>query len=167
MTYSCGPLHIDEQRQDDQLEPIYNSSVPIQDVAWKTSQERWTIETGSERGSGRSVLVARHDDDNDDDDLKYAFKFFDQKTGFLPSSACVKTVLGMLYIDADKSHRKRARQEQHKNAMSYIEQILDQGPPYLQSYLKIIIYIYIYIYIYMLPHGGWALRRRNCRPPLA
>ena len=23
--YSCGPLHMDEQRQDDQLEPIYNS----------------------------------------------------------------------------------------------------------------------------------------------
>ena len=30
-TYSCGPLHIDEQRKDDKLEPIYNSSVPIQD----------------------------------------------------------------------------------------------------------------------------------------
>ena len=28
--YSCGPLHMDEQRQDDQVEPIYNSSVPIQ-----------------------------------------------------------------------------------------------------------------------------------------
>ena len=28
-------------------------------------------------------------------------------------------------------------------------------------------HIYIYIYIYMLPHGGWALWRRNCRPPLA
>ena len=34
--YSCGPLHMDEQRQDDQLEPIYNSSVPIKDVALKT-----------------------------------------------------------------------------------------------------------------------------------
>ena len=61
-TYSCGPLHIDEQRQDDQLEPIYNSSVLIQDVAWKTFQERWTIETGGERGSERSVLPAQHDD---------------------------------------------------------------------------------------------------------
>ena len=29
------------------------------------------------------------------------------------------------------------------------------------------IYIYIYIYIYMLPHGGWALWRRNWRPSLA
>ena len=28
-TYSCGPLHRDEQRQDDQLEPTYSSFVPI------------------------------------------------------------------------------------------------------------------------------------------
>ena len=27
---------MDKQRQDDQLEPTYNSSVPIQDVALKT-----------------------------------------------------------------------------------------------------------------------------------
>ena len=25
----------------------------------------------------------------------------------------------------------------------------------------------LYIYIYMFPYGGWALWRRNCRPPLA
>ena len=54
---------MDGQRQDDQQEPIYNSSVPIQDVALKTYPERWTIETRGERGSGRSVLAARHDDD--------------------------------------------------------------------------------------------------------
>ena len=35
-TYSCGPHHMKEQRQDAQLEPKYNSSVPIQDVAYKT-----------------------------------------------------------------------------------------------------------------------------------
>ena len=59
---------MDEQRQDDQLEPIYNSSMLIQDVALKTYREQWTIETGGKRGSGRSVLAARHDDDDDDDD---------------------------------------------------------------------------------------------------
>ena len=37
---------MDEQRQDDQQESIYNSAVPIQDIALKTSQEQWTIETG-------------------------------------------------------------------------------------------------------------------------
>ncbi len=61
--YSRGLLHMDDQRQDDQLESIYNSSVPIQDVAWKTSRERWTIEKSGGRGSGRSVLAARHDND--------------------------------------------------------------------------------------------------------
>ena len=59
---------MDEQRQGEQLELLYNSSVPIQCMAWKTSQERWTIETGGEKGSGRSMLATRHDDDNDDDD---------------------------------------------------------------------------------------------------
>ena len=53
-----------EQRQDDQLEPIYNSSVPIQDVALKNYRKRWTIEKGGRRGSGRSALVARHDDND-------------------------------------------------------------------------------------------------------
>ena len=67
-TYSCGPHHMDEQWKEDQLEPIYNSSVPIRDVALKTYRERWTIETGGERWSGRSVLEAWHDDDDDDDD---------------------------------------------------------------------------------------------------
>ena len=49
---------MDEQRQDGQLEPILNSSVPIQDITLKTSQERWTIETGGERGSGKSMQAA-------------------------------------------------------------------------------------------------------------
>ena len=53
---------MDDQRLDDQLEPIYNNSVPIQDVVWKNSWERWTIETGAEKRSGRSVLAAWHDD---------------------------------------------------------------------------------------------------------
>ena len=41
-----------------------------QDVALKTYREQWTIETGGERGSGRSVQVAWHDDDDDDDDYE-------------------------------------------------------------------------------------------------
>ena len=64
---SCGPLHKDEQRQNDQLESIYNRSVPMQDIARKISRERRTIETGGEKGSGKSVLAARHDDDDDDE----------------------------------------------------------------------------------------------------
>ena len=53
---------MDEQKQDDQLQPTYSSSVPIRDIAWKTCRGRWTMERGSEWGSGRSVLVVRHDD---------------------------------------------------------------------------------------------------------
>ena len=39
---------MDEQRQDDQLELTYNTSVPIQDIILKTSLEKWTIETSGE-----------------------------------------------------------------------------------------------------------------------
>ena len=60
-------FHMDEQRQVDQLESTYNSSVSIQDVALKTYRKRWTIEKGGEKGSGISVLMVRHDDDDDDD----------------------------------------------------------------------------------------------------
>ena len=65
--YSCGPLHMDEQRQNDQLEPTYNSTVPILDVALKTSWKQWTIEKVDGKGSGISVLLVRHDDDDDDE----------------------------------------------------------------------------------------------------
>ena len=68
---------MDEQRQDDQLELIYNSSVPLQNIALKTSQERWTIETGGERGSGRSMLAARHDDDDDEIKLWLTSNYFE------------------------------------------------------------------------------------------
>ena len=61
---------MDEQRQDDQLEPICNSSVQIQDVTWKNSWEQRTIETGGVSGSGRFMQAAQHDDDDDDDKVK-------------------------------------------------------------------------------------------------
>ena len=51
------------QKQDDQLEHASSSYVIIWDVALKTCQRRWTIGRSSERGSGISVPVARHDDD--------------------------------------------------------------------------------------------------------
>ena len=60
---------MDELRWDDQLEPTYNSSVLIEDVALKTDWKRWMIEKGGVRGSGRTVLVAWHNDDDDDYDI--------------------------------------------------------------------------------------------------
>ena len=63
--YYCRPLHTDEQGLDDQQELIYCSSVLIQGVARKNSQERWTIEMSVERVSGKSMLATRQDDDDD------------------------------------------------------------------------------------------------------
>ena len=50
---------------DVQVEHTYSSSVPILDVALRTCQNQWAIGRGGERGSDISVLIARHDDDDD------------------------------------------------------------------------------------------------------
>ena len=55
---------MDEKGLDEQLEPIFNS-LPIQDIAWRTSLERWTTETGDKRGPEKSVLAVRYEDDAD------------------------------------------------------------------------------------------------------
>ena len=54
---------MDEQTQDDQLEPTYSGSVPIRNVALETCRKQMTIEKGGEKGSEISVLIVRHDDD--------------------------------------------------------------------------------------------------------
>ena len=65
--YSYGPPHMAGQKQDDKLEYTYSSYVRIRDVAQRTCLKRWMIGRSGERGSGISVLAARHDDDDDDD----------------------------------------------------------------------------------------------------
>ena len=65
-----------EQKQDDQLELTYSSYVRTQDVTLKTCQRRWIIGRSGERGSGISVLAARHDDDDDDIRIFVMFSFF-------------------------------------------------------------------------------------------
>ena len=67
--YSYGPPHMAMQKQDDQLELTYSNYVRTQDVTLKTCRRRWVIGRSSERGSGISVLAARHDDDDDDDEF--------------------------------------------------------------------------------------------------
>ena len=49
------------QKQDDQHEHTFSNYVRIRDVIQKTSLRRWTIWKSGERGSGLSVLPARHD----------------------------------------------------------------------------------------------------------
>ena len=55
--YSSGPLPMDVQRKDDQLEPTCSSSVLIRDVALRTYRKQWTIGKGGERRSGISMLI--------------------------------------------------------------------------------------------------------------
>ena len=62
--YFYGPPHMAKQKQDDQLEHTYSSYVRIWDVALRTCQKRWMIRRSGESGSGISVLVTRHDDDD-------------------------------------------------------------------------------------------------------
>ena len=57
--------HIAGQKQNDQHEHTLRSYVRIRDVALETCQRRWTIGKSGERGPGISVLVARHDDDDE------------------------------------------------------------------------------------------------------
>ena len=53
------------QKQDDQHEHTFSSYVRIRNVALNTCQRRWTIGKSGERESVISVLVARHDYDDD------------------------------------------------------------------------------------------------------
>ena len=55
------------QKQDDQHEHTIRNYVRIRDVVQSTCRRWWTIGKRGERGSGISVLPARHDDDDDDD----------------------------------------------------------------------------------------------------
>ena len=55
--------HMAEQKRRDELEHTYSSYMRIRDVVLK----RWTIGKSGERGSGISMLAARHDDDDDDE----------------------------------------------------------------------------------------------------
>ena len=63
--YSCGPLHMDEQWKDVQLETTYGNSMPIRDIALRTCWKQWTIGKCRERGSEISILIGRHDEDDD------------------------------------------------------------------------------------------------------
>ena len=53
---SCGLLHMNVQRQDDQLEPIYNSSADT-GCSPEDMPEAMDDREGGEKGSGISVLM--------------------------------------------------------------------------------------------------------------
>ena len=60
------------QTQDDQHEHTFSSYVRIRYVVLKTCLGRWTIGRSVERGSGISVLPARHDDDDENRSKMYS-----------------------------------------------------------------------------------------------
>ena len=59
--------HMAVQKLYDQHEHTFSNYVRIRDVVQKTCLRRWTIGKSGERGSGTSLLPARHDDDDDDE----------------------------------------------------------------------------------------------------
>ena len=81
--------------QDDQHEHTFSNYVRIQDVVQKTCLRRWTIGKSGERGSGISVLPARHDDDDDDDD----FSVMKTRLGLFYANWLGKTYIIYSYLD--------------------------------------------------------------------
>ena len=45
---------------------------------------------------------------------------------FPTRSSCVNSTIWMHHMDANKAYTEKARQELHKNVVSYIEQILEE-----------------------------------------
>ena len=100
---SYGPPHIAEQRQDDQLEHTYSSYGRIRDVALKTCRKRCMIGRSSKKGSGISVLAARHDDD--DDGRIYCFQC---NVGWLKTSKTYWIIYSDWYVSNPRSFENMA-----------------------------------------------------------
>ena len=77
----------------------------------------------------------------------------------------ISSIVGYLMPNLVQIHRRtqtHIHRDTHRHRHTYI---------YIHVWTRFDfskIYIYtLCIYIYMLPHGGWVLWRRKCRPPLA
>ena len=128
--YSCGPPHMGVQKQDDQHEHTFSNYVRIQDVVQKTCLRRWTIGKSGERGSGISVLPARHDDD---DEVDVIFWFV------IKSLVCSIKMQNYRYTKWNRTYNrfyKLIRKLHHLTLQRY----LYLHPPSL----SLSIYIYIY-----------------------
>ena len=98
-----------EQKQNDRLEHTYSSYVRIRDVALKTCQRRWTIGRIGKRGSGISVLAARHDDD--DYDLRNVIEWLIKNWNWINKSSrqylVIKNDLRKLEVRRSCTHLRR------------------------------------------------------------
>ena len=124
---------MDEQRQDDQLEP---TSAPIQNVALMTYRKRWTIETGGGKGSERSVLPAQHDDEVWD---VYTYIYIEFRI-FLSNYCAIGLVYEYIYIYIYIYMAPYIYIYSHIVSNYYAN-----GPVYEYIYMGPFIYIYIYI----------------------
>ena len=73
---------------------IHSATMRIRDVVQTTCQKRWTIGKSGERGSGISVLPARHDDD-DDDDIFYTKKL---QINYSTTNQCMSVLYLTLWV---------------------------------------------------------------------
>ena len=89
-----------QAKQADQLEHTFSSYVRIRDVALKTCQGRWMIGKSGERGSGISVLAARHDDDDIEGIFISRLNEFSIVLPVDPSELCFGYHLFLYYRDA-------------------------------------------------------------------
>ena len=135
------------QKQDDQHEHTFSNYVSIRDVVQKTCLKRWTIGKSGERGSGISMLPARHDDNDDIYILNAMCMFiylFIVYFSFAPViSAITHRYCELFYIQVLMMViiTETLTSTSHHDIFTYLDYIFS-------CYLHI--YIYIYIYIYML-----------------
>ena len=155
---------MNEQRQDDQLESTYSSSVLIWDVSLRTCRQQWTIGRASERGSRIYVLIAWHDDDDDG----LAVRVFTNGPGdqgsipgrVIPNTQKMVLDASLLNISIIRygsrvkwsnpgkgvapSPTPRCRSYRKGN----LRVTLDYGRQLYFIYMYVCVYIYMYIYIY-------------------
>ena len=97
--------HMAGQKQDDKHEHTYSSYVRIRDAALKTCQRRWTIERSGERGSGISVLPARHDDDDDLlTEVVQSNEYYKSRADGVPPKVCLTTDRDFSVLTVLKKH---------------------------------------------------------------
>ena len=150
------------QKQDDQHERTFSSYVRIQVVVLKTYLGRWTIGRSGERGSGISVLPARYDDDDVDDDRINLFRYLS-----INCSILVKEVISHQFAVNDEEQvdwrSLTFRKLAHVLIVFYSREMCDilivgkfgmsrmvgwKTKSKLGKTRNEYIYIYIYIYIY-------------------
>ena len=117
-------------KQDDQLELTYSSYLRTQDVTLKTCQRRWIIGRSGERGSGISVLAARHDDDAATKEWRCLFIIF-QGPPYSAASGSKDTTIRMWdLLTGCCVHKLCAHDEPVISITCSLQYVISQGQDY-------------------------------------